>query len=178
MKIFFISLASLIALFTIIYAYFGGFKKISIKIEEQGGETVVYSSILGDYKQSGEVMDKIYYSLLNDYKIITFKGFGIYYDNPQNVEKSKLRSDAGCIVEAEDIGRLKEISDFQKKELPKKEYIVCEFPYRGKISVLFSILKVYPALGKYAKENGYKEDGAVIEIYDIPSNRIMYRKEI
>lgn len=179
MKIIIIVFIGLIVIGLVLYAYFGGFKQLDIKIKEEGGETVVYEPIIGDYKQSGAVMDKIYYALLNDHKMETFKGFGLYFDNPQKVEKEKLRSEAGAIIEEKDLEKINGINhSFQIKVLDKKKYITTEFPYKGKMSVMFSIMKVYPALNKYAKENGYNVDGAVMEIYDIPNDRMLYRKEI
>jgi len=38
-------------------------------------------------------------------------------------------------------------------------------------------MKVYPSLMKFAKENGYSEVGPIMEIYDMPDNKIIYRKE-
>jgi DNA gyrase inhibitor GyrI len=85
------------------YAYYGGFDKLNVRIAEQGGETVVYEEFIGDYSKSGAAMDTVYYSLKNIDKIETFKGFGIYYDNPKTIERSKLRSEVGCIIENADI---------------------------------------------------------------------------
>ena len=124
-------------------------------------------------------MDKIYNSLLNEDKIETFKGFGVYYDNPQKVEKSELRSEAGCILEKTDIDKLPNLEKkYTVRTFPEKEYIITEFPYKGKISIFFSIMKVYPALNKFAKQNGYNEESSVMEIYDIPNKKILYRKEL
>jgi len=39
-------------------------------------------------------------------------------------------------------------------------------------------MKVYPALNKFAKQNGFNEESAVMEIYDVPNKKILYRKEI
>ncbi len=89
-------LATLLLIFLI---YFDGFRKIKVSITKQGGETLVYEEYIGDYKLCARVMDTIYYSLLEEDKIKTFKGFGIYYDNPRKLEKSKLRSEVGCILE-------------------------------------------------------------------------------
>jgi len=123
-------------------------------------------------------MDKVYYSLLNDYKIETFKGFGIYYDNPQKVEKSKLRSEIGCIIENKDLDKIKDLpSNFKIKVLPEKEYITTVFPFKGKMSIMVSLMKVYPALGKFAQKHELK-GGAVMEIYDMPNKKIYYRQEI
>lgn len=160
-------------------AYWGVFRSIQFSVVEQGGETLVYEEMTGDYRQSGVVMDRVYYSLLNDYKIETFKGFGIYYDNPQKVETSKLRSELGCILEESDIHRVRELEgNFKIKTCPKGKYIVAEFPYKGKLSVMFGIMKVYPAMNKYVKENGFDEEGAIMEIYNIPKKKIEYRKAI
>ena len=174
-----IAVISLVALCILIYSYYGGFKKLEIKVSEKGGETVAYESILGDYRQSGVVMDKIYYSLLNNENIETYKGYGKYFDNPKRVEKDKLRSEAGCIIETKDLGKIDKLeSKFKIQELPVEDYITTEFPYKGKASVFVSIMKVYPALSNYAEKKGYDIDGAVIEIYDIPNKKILYRKEL
>jgi len=168
-----------IVLSVIVYAYYGGFKKVNFQSSLQGGETLVYEELTGDYKQSAAVMDKIYNSLLNDEKIETFKGFGIYYDNPQEVEKNKLRSAVGCILEETDSIKLNELKKKYKiKTCPTDTYITTEFPFKGKMSVMIGILKVYPAMNKYIKENGLSEKGAVMEIYDTPNEKILYRKEI
>ena len=163
----------------IFYGYYGGFKKVDVGISASGGEILVYEKMRGDYRQSAEVMDKIYNNLLNEDSIETFKGFGIYYDNPREVEKSELRSDVGCILENADIARMSELEEkYSIKTFPEKEYITAEFPYKGKASVIVSLIKVYPELNKFAIENGYSEEGAVMEIYDIPNKRILYRKEL
>jgi len=69
MKIVLIIFSVLAVLFVVVYAYYGGFKKVSFRIEHQGGETIVYENVTGDYSQTGKVSDKIYYTLLNDEKI-------------------------------------------------------------------------------------------------------------
>ncbi|MFP4622504.1 MAG: GyrI-like domain-containing protein [Bacteroidales bacterium] len=179
MKVVFILLAVIIIAAVGIYAYYGGFKKISLQIREEGGETLVYEEVKGDYKNTAAVMDKIYYSLLNDENIETFKGFGIYYDDPKKVDKEKLRSEAGCILEYADRDNFREFEkQYQLKTFPKKQYLTAEFPWKGKMSVMFSILKVYPALNKYVRANGYDVDTAVMEIYDIPNGKILYRKDL
>lgn len=86
MKVVLIILAILVILPIVAYAYYGGFEKISFKIENQGGETIVYENVTGDHSQRPKVSDRIYYSLLNDENIATTKVIGIYYDNPRNVE--------------------------------------------------------------------------------------------
>lgn len=178
MKIILIIIVFLATIGVVVYTYYGGFKSIKIHITQQGGEFVVFDSIKGDYRQSGVVMDKIYYSLLNDYQTETYKGYGKYFDNPKKTEVSKLRSEAGCIIEPSDVEKIKTLGAFKTKTLPIQQFIVTEFPFKGKMSVFFSIMRVYPALINYAKLNGYEEDGAVIEIIDVPNKKIYYRKEM
>lgn len=171
-------IASLGLILICIYALYGGFSKVNCSIAEQGGETLVYKEIKGDYSQSGDVMNKIYYALINENKIVTFKGFGIYYDNPQKVEKSKLRSEAGCILEPIDTVKVFWLKGkYNIKVCPIKKYIVTEFPHKGNMSIMVSIMKVYPALKKYMEENGYEQNVPVMEIYDMPNKKILYRAE-
>lgn len=178
MKVVLLIITVLIITIIVVYAYYGGFKRINFSVKEQGGETLVYENMTGDYKQTPAVSDRVYYSLLNEYGIATTKGFGIYYDNPKEVEKSKLRSEIGCIVENLDSVMIDKLSGkFQIKTYPYKSYITAEFPFKGKLSVMFGIMKVYPALEKYLKEHGYS-DGPIMEIYDVPNKKIIYRKEI
>jgi hypothetical protein len=177
MKVVLIILAILVVLFIFTYAYYGGFKKISFKIENQGGETVVYENFTGDYSQSAKIGDKVYYALLNDEKIETFKGIGIYYDNPKKVEKAKLRAESGSILENADSATIAKLAEkYKVKTLPQSDFIVAEFPFKGKLSVLFGIMKVHPAFENYIKEHGYV-DNPITEIYDVPNKKIIYRKE-
>jgi effector-binding domain-containing protein len=160
-----------------VYIYFGGFAKIELQIAETGGETLVFEEITGDYKQSAVVMDKIYHDLLEKEDIETYRGFGIYYDNPKEVEIDKLRADAGCILEDSLLKHIPELEGkYNIKTLPTSTYISTEFPFRGKLSVLLGILRVYPALQKFAKSNQLDNLGEVVEIYDIPNKKIIYRQ--
>jgi hypothetical protein len=171
-------IVALLVIIILIYTHFGGFAKINIRIEKQGGETLVYENMTGAYSQATKVTMKVYDDLLNNDKIETTKGFGIYYDNPKNVEQSKLRSEIGCIVEDIDNNRVEQLKQrYQVKILPDSECIVAEFPFKGGISIMLGLLKVYPALNKYIQAYHYT-DGPIMEIYDVPNKVIVYRKEI
>jgi predicted transcriptional regulator YdeE len=179
MKITLIIIGVILALMAIVFIYYGGLSKVNCRIDTQGGETLVFKDMIGDYAKSGKLSNEVYYTLLNDYEIETFKGFGIYYDNPKEVEKNKLRSEIGCIVEQKDISKVSQIKgELKTKTYPEQSYIVAEFPFKGKLSIILGITKVYPSLEKFVKEKGYNNDGAVMEIYDVPNRKILYRKEI
>ncbi len=169
---------ALIAVLVIVFGYYGGFSKVQFRPVKQGGEILVYREFVGDYQQSGKLMDKVYSSLLNDYKIQTSRGFGIYYDNPETVEASKLRSDLGCILEDADSSKVTVLQkDFKVKICPKGNYLVAEFPFKGSMSIFLGIMKVYPVLSEYMEENGYSDRVPVMEIYDTPNKKIIYRAE-
>lgn len=163
-----------------VYGYYGGFSSVNITTSIQGGETVIYKDVTGDYSQTPVITDEIYHALLNEYNIETTKGFGVFYDNPQNVEKSQLRSKVGCILDSElDSLNLSKLSGkYQIMVLPKANYIVTELPMRGMLSVMIGIFKVYPKINNYIEENNIQEDGPITEIYDVLNKKIVYRKEL
>lgn len=152
---------------------------MQIQEKMNGGEIVVYEKVSGDYSQAGTVSNRMYYTLLLNDTLTTSKGFGVFYDDPQKVHKSKLRSDVGCIIEGMDslkVERLKK--KYQVKVLPHKEYAVVEFPFEGHLSILMGLNRVHPAIDKYFEEKGYSPDSPVTEIYDMKNEKIIYRKEI
>jgi effector-binding domain-containing protein len=178
-KIISIIIGIILVIFVGIYGYFGGFSNLHFVIAETGGEILIYEELTGSFSKSSEAMDKIYYSLLENEKIETTKGFGIYYDNPAEVEESKLRFDAGCIVENIDESTLAELkTKYKVKIFPKEKYLNTEFPYKGTASIFVAIAKVYPAMNEFVEENNYNETGFVMEIYDIPNEKIIYRKKL
>jgi len=178
LKIILYVVVSLLIITLIIYANYNGFSNVSVQIKKEGGEHLLYREITGPYSQTGLELSKVKYDLKSQFNIETAKDFGMYFDNPQKVEKSKLRSEVGCILENADTTRIFWLkSKFEIKVLPVKDYITAEFPYKGKMSILIGLMKVYPALLKNVKANGYSEEGPIMEIYDLPNNKILYLKE-
>ena len=175
-KIILSAVVVIVLLLTAVYAYYGGFSKIEIKEESQGGEVFVFEEAVGDYSQTPDITNKIYYSLLNDFKIETTKGAGIFIDNPQNTDKNKLRSELGCLLDAPaDSATMVKISEkFKIKALPEGKYLVTEFPFKGTMSVFVGIIKVYPAIMDYVEKNNYKQQ-PLTEIYDTPGEKTIYR---
>ena len=160
------------------YAYLGGFSKIEFQTLKCGNEILIYEEMTGDYAQTPQRMDSVYYKLLNEFGIETGKGFGMYYDNPQHVEKEKLRSDIGVILETRDSLQINKIdSIYHVKILPEEMYLVTEFPFKNPLSVLIGLSKVYPAMAKYAAQHNLTES-PIMEIYDVPNKTITYRKKI
>lgn len=169
--------ASLFLTILVILGIHGLFSKVKVDIRKGGGEKAVLKAINGDYKQCGKIMNEVYYSLLNNYGIETTLGFAVYYDNPKNTARENLRSEAGCIIDNQYSDRASELDkEFLVKTIESKEYITAEFPYKGQLSVLLGIIKVYPVLEKEAVKKGVKADAPIMEIYDVPGKKIIYRK--
>ena len=173
MKNFLAAVVIIIAMFTVYLAYHGLFAGVEITEKTMGPHVFAYDTHIGPYKDSGEVADRIYRELLKE-KVEATRGFGIYYDKPEEVEAEKLRSIAGCLLDEK---HLKEVPRLEKKmkigELPRGKYIYAEFPFKGKMSMILGIFKVYPQMGEYLKEKGYGGSPAM-EIYDVPNKRLYY----
>ncbi|MEI8273291.1 MAG: GyrI-like domain-containing protein [Paludibacter sp.] len=158
-------------------ANYGGFTNVNVVQKEEGGEKLVYEKFLGSYDKTGSVAQKIQYQLEKE-NVVTFKSFGIYYDNPRFVKKDSLHSDVGCILENADTSKTFWLKGkFNIKTCPVKKYISAEFPFKDKMSIMLGVLKVYPALMKFVKDNNFDEKGPIMEIYDMPNHKILYRKE-
>jgi len=155
--------------------YIGFFSKIVIEEKQMGPFILVYGEHKGDYKGTAKIQDDIYYSLLNDNKIETFKGFGIYYDDPKKVPTEELRSIAGCILEKSDYKKIETLKErgFKIKEIIKQNSIVVEFPFKNTFSIIAGIMKVYPKFEEYIEKNNLTKN-EMMEIYDNPSKKIIY----
>jgi hypothetical protein len=105
--------------FLIYLAKYSLFTSVNITYKNVGPYLLVNEKHVVEYKNVGPIMDKIYYDLKDIHRIVTTRGFGLYYDNPQQVEKTKLRSIAGCIM---DLNSMIDSITIQKK------YCVKEFP--------------------------------------------------
>lgn len=171
MIVFILPIALLAVFVTALCAYYGAFTSISVKKENIPDLWIVYETFRGPYKDTGPVSDRIYYDLLNKDSLETYKGFGIYYDNPQETDPKKCRSIIGCIVEERDYRRIEEIkSEYNIAKIPGGEAVSAIFPFRGKLSILFGIFRVYPALNRYLQG----KQTAVMEIYNVPQKCISY----
>jgi hypothetical protein len=166
-----IGILGAIAVLLMFYLYYMGvFSKIEITEKEMGPYKVAFKEHIGDYKETGKIMDEIYHSLLDD-GVETYKGFGLYYDDPKVVEKDKLRSIAGSIIEEKDYDKIDKLkAKYGIKIIDKTRIMTTEFPFKNKMSIMFGIMKVYPEINKYIDFKGYKK-GQVMEIYDVTNKK-------
>ncbi len=174
MKKFLVFIGLIIIVIVLMLSYYGLFTEVKIVEREVGPLWLVYEKHIGDYKNVGPVMDIIYNDLLSNASIEAAKGFGLYYDNPQEIEKEKLRSIVGCILEKGDENKIEDLKDKYKiKEYPSSKSVVVEFPFKGMLSIFIGIFKVYPKLSEYIKNHSYSQ-APIMEIYDRTNKKITY----
>lgn len=159
-----------------ILVYYGVFNVIKPKLINFDRELMVYKDLKGSYKESGVVSDEVYLELKNSFSADTYRGVGLYYDNPQEVPTDQLRSEIGCILENKDLIKVDKIkSKLKIREIEGGSSPTVEFPYRGRISVIIGVLKIYPVINRYKKENSEFKDSPILEIWDVPNKKIIYR---
>lgn len=164
----------LIGVLTGVLAYYGLFSSVQVTEKNVGPYLLVYTKHIGDYNNVAPVMDKVYYDLKDHYDIETTKGFGLYYDNPQEVAKENLRSIVGCIVEDKTMTDLREVRNkYGVKEYPLSKSVVAEFSHKGYLSIVIGVMKVYPKLNEYIQGHKYDQN-PIMELYDLPNERIEY----
>jgi len=174
MKLIVSVLGVLIILIVVILSYYGLFARINIAEKEMGGFWLLYEKHVGDYKEVGQVMDKIYSRLLGEDAIETSRGFGLYYDDPKKVKKENLRSIVGCILDKQHENKIDYLKkNYRIKYYPASKSVVAEIPFKGTISIFIGLFKAYPRLAEYITQHNYPP-GPIMEIYDTPHEKIFY----
>jgi effector-binding domain-containing protein len=157
-----------------IYGYYGGFTSIKVTTESHTSFYGISIKHVGDYRQIGGPMTKLD-SKMRLKGIEATKGFGIYYDNPQTTETEKLRAIAGSIIKESDIEKTVELgADAELIEVPDITGYTVRFPYKGTLSFIVAVMKVYPFLTETCKETGFKIETPTIEIYDMKNGEIVF----
>eukprot|EP00092_Neocalanus_flemingeri_P005676 GFUD01006114.1.p1 GENE.GFUD01006114.1~~GFUD01006114.1.p1 ORF type:complete len:298 (-),score=105.13 GFUD01006114.1:149-1042(-) len=123
---------------------------VSTSETEYGPVTMAYKTIVGPYKDAGEIFTESF-CLLPDREQL-----GIYYDDPEGVEASQLRCAVGPVLAK---GNAKPVPEEMEKmvkngfkivHLPKPSYVVsATFPFSTTLSIFLAIYRVYPRLRDY-----------------------------
>ena len=142
--------------------YAGLFTKIEVTINNFGPFYMMYKEKTGDYKDLGDLFDEfddLRKEMSDDVGDPAAYVFGIYHDNPNVVEESKLRGEVGLLLAEKKYLQMKdqtESKDYQFKTIPKKEYFSTNFPMVTELSMFIGIFRAYPALEDYITEYGEK----------------------
>lgn len=176
MKIVWLILSVVLIFLAIFLGYFGAFATIQVEKNVVNEIFFVKERVTGDYSQTPVVQDRLFGQLQKD-SIVSTKGIGIYYENPEEVQTEELRSDIGCVIEKDDVGLLREKTGYDLDTLPSGNYIIAEFPFRGTLSVIFGVIRVYPKLTAYAEKHDLELSYGV-ELCDVPENKMIYMMRI
>lgn len=167
-------LLALLLLVAAVLVHAGLFESVEVREQETDSYTLVYQDHVGSYYQVRSPMDEVYQSLLR-MGIETYRGAGVYYDNPQEVPEDQLRSEVGSILEEKDLAQIGQIKKtFKVKEIPRQRAMVTEFPIRNLLSYVIAPAKVYKEVNALWQQQSYPDYEYAIEIYDVPKKTIIY----
>ena len=169
-----IAIGLIIIVLLLTLSYYGLFARVTIVQKEIGDFWLIYEKHVGEYKETGQVINRIYSKLLGEDAIAPSRGFGLYFDDPKKVEKKNLRSIAGCILDKQDEGKIDQLkTNYQVQKFPVSTSVVAEFPFRGTPSIFLGLVKVYPKLTEYLAQHKYPPV-PIMELYDTPNEKISY----
>ncbi len=162
------------AILTAVLVWYGYFAAVSVREKPVGPYTMVYKVYIGPSSGVEPLLAEIRSSLTSEFKVKAPVDFGLYYDDPKTTPQDQCRILVGCILEDDQDGDLHAISEKYTVALfPRGMAVVADYPYRNKLSVLFGMLKGYPAVLDYATERQL-ERKPVLEMYDPLRGRIRY----
>ena len=126
---------------------------------------------LGSYSNLHEAFKEAL-KLIEQFKLKDYVVIGIYYDQPGEVEESKLRSSVGIykknmtkIAEKipEDFEKYCESKGYIKNELPMADSLYSNWDYINVFSMMLGIYKFYNLLKQNLKDNFFKKQFRVDE---------------
>lgn len=160
-----------------LFAYLGWLKDLVVFEVAMGPHTVAYVEHVWDYKTLWGPMGDLY-DVLSGQNINADMWIGIFYDDPSVVEKNKLRSEGGVVIDKEDFQKLDLNSiDYKVKNLDKAGYAVITFPLKNMLSYMVWAQRAYPVLWQYLEDNNYSLEVVGIEMYDMENKLIYYMAE-
>jgi len=137
------------------FAFSGLFTTITVSTLEPdtGPITLAYKTLVGPYKEAGELYTESYCLLPHRRQL------GIYYDDPEGTPPAELRCAVGPVLaqggEApvkEEMEKMRE-NGFRIVHLPDPSYVVtATFPFATTFSIYLAIYRVYPKLRDYIAE--------------------------
>merc|ERR550519_2251943 len=149
----FLCVMCMLMLTVLLYVTYSGlFTSITVSTLEPdtGPLTLAYKTLVGPYKDVGEVFTESY-CLLPDREQL-----GIYYDDPEGVPAAELRCAVGPVLAKgaekpvpEEMEKMEQ-NGFKIVHLPKPSYVVtATFPFTTTFSIYLGIYRVYPKLRDY-----------------------------
>lgn len=172
----FITVFSLLfcGILTAILVWYGYFSTVPVREKPVGPYTMVYQVYTGSPSGIEPVLQAMHQSLVTEFAITSLVDFGLYYDDPKTAPAEGSRILVGCILEDDQEGDLHALEEkYIVAIFPRGMAVVADYPYKNKLSILFGMLKGYPALLRYVTEHEIVRT-PILEIYDPQRGRIRY----
>jgi len=173
-------LGALIIVIGLALYYYGFFTRIQFSEKKMGPFYLVYEKHIGNYKETEKIMDRIYEDVLNNYTVRPTGTFSMYYNDPELTYEHELKSLGGCFFEFSDNKQRDEIE--KQLKILRKKYRVqispwlttsyCEFPFKGKLSVLFARYRISPKLIEHIMRGGYRL-APITELFYVPDQKML-----
>ena len=136
--------------------WLGGFSTVELAREELGPYRIVCLEHTGPYHEIASKILKVR-ELGGDSEDRLGVACGIYYDDPQKVAKSQLRSKGGYVFE----GELTVVKPLVIVDVPKRAVLVARVEAHPSVAAL----KVYPKMAEWLRANGVEAAGPALEFY-------------
>jgi effector-binding domain-containing protein len=152
----------------------GVHKSVEMSLTQEGPYLMLYKEHRGAYHKTAPVIGEVE-TWAKAHQLDCHQTFGQYFDHPELVEESRLRSYAGCVVTASQESFLSLLEknppppDYKNQSVEKRKYVKAIFSGSPAIGPW----KVYSKAEQYMREGRLVPDGAVIEIYEIQSPEAM-----
>lgn len=148
-----LALAALTAMLTLVWAYYGGFASPAPVTEGVAGPYyIAYISHTGPHKKIGDVLGRLK-DAIETAGITEYRAGGLFYDDPKIAGEEKCRSEAIAVLKKSDWEKLKGHAVLKTRVLERRSYLVTSFPFRGMLSVMAGVMKVYPLYADFSRAN-------------------------
>ncbi|RWS22981.1 testis-expressed sequence 264 protein-like protein, partial [Leptotrombidium deliense] len=148
--------------------FFGLFYEIEVKAGhtpiQVNGRRFAFKSFVGPYSEAGSAFTELFALLaskLPEFIDDSLTTIGVYYDDPNTVEDmNHCKYIVGVLMPNEDnalfaqIERLLSDKEYKFATLPTIDHVVhTSFPYRGALSIIIAMRRVYPMLKQFITEH-------------------------
>lgn len=154
-----------------LWTYLGGFTTLSIEERQVPTLWMAYLDHTGAYYKIEQTFKKVEEVMKS--QGASCDGYvAIYFDDPAQVEESKLRSQGGCLFM---VGSNVTFNELKIRNLPVSPAAYTEIPFKMGFSAAVGAIKAYPALKEYMKAKNFTPGDSAIEIYRrSPEKKIEY----
>lgn len=128
---------------------------VEVSEERVGPFSFAYLEHVGDYRGSGRLVAQVT-DLLERAGLPGCTPLAVYHDDPASTERSGLRAEVGCAIDARAGVALQGMgSSLSLRRIVARRSMVVRLPWRGPLSFVPGYEKVGPALERHRTEHDY-----------------------